>query len=103
MLRGFRRVESGCGPGFWGEGQVAVGGSCALAGRPCLVQVVTEVAQLAAALDGEGRLGHFAHRVWPQHHREHVGGGACGKEGTESPLPGDRLSGCPSSVRPPPP
>lgn len=47
-------------------------------GDPCLVKVVTEAAQLAAAFDGEGGLGRLANGVGPHDHRQHVGGRACG-------------------------
>lgn len=46
-------------------------------GDPCLVQVIAEAAQLAAALDGEGGLGDLADSVGPHHHGQHVGSGAC--------------------------
>lgn len=84
-------------------------------GDPCLVQVVAEAAQLAAALDGEGGLGGLADRVGAHHHGQHVGCGACRCTSVESqagqspvpespvasslgsPPPGDQLSGWPPS------
>ena len=71
----------GLGSGEEGPDGLSLGDEqcCALGGGdPCLVKVVTEAAQLAAAFDGEGGLGRLANGVGPHDHRQHVGGRACG-------------------------